>query len=244
MRHYRGCGADVVEVTRANYHTLIGTRGDVVVDAAGNSRKFWAEDEPFAEFDASVVHRARTLRDFPGGVQVHISSVDVYDNLATSAATKEDSSAVGYGSNYGFHKHLAEEIARRYGGEWVILRLAGMLGPGLRKNPVFDILNRLPLRIHPDSRYQFMPTDSVAAICAELLDSGVRNEVFNVCGTGLISPREVAQLAGCDLDLSALPRDSQPRVVDIDVTKISQRTSLPATRDTTAAFVDRWKASA
>lgn len=240
VRHFRKRGDDVVEVTRSNYVQMTGTRGDFVVDAAGNSRKFWAEEEPYAEFDASVGHRLRTLRDFAGGVQVHISSVDVYDELSSPSTTREECAAIGEGSNYGFHKELAERLVRRYADAWLIVRLAGMLGPGLRKNPVFDILHGQPLRIHPDSRYQFIPTDSVAAITADLIDAGVRNDVFNVCGEGLISPREIAQLAGRELNSSAIPAEAQPRIVDIDVAKISQRIPLPRTVETVTAFVDRW----
>ena len=56
---------ELVEVTRQNYRQFTGTPSDVVIEAACNSKKFMAEQEPLAEFDSSVAHRLRTLIDFP-----------------------------------------------------------------------------------------------------------------------------------------------------------------------------------
>ena len=50
----------------------------MVIEAACNAKKFLADDDPFSEFDLSVTHRLRTLRDFPTALHVHLSSVDVY----------------------------------------------------------------------------------------------------------------------------------------------------------------------
>jgi nucleoside-diphosphate-sugar epimerase len=237
VRHFRQRGDDVLEVTRANYAREAGARGDVVIEAACNSRKFWAEENPFDEFDASVGHRLRSLRDFSADLHLHLSSVDVYDDLSSPAHTREEGSPIGGGSHYGFHKFLAEQLVRRHAARWLILRLAGMVGPGLRKNPVFDILHGNPLRIHPESKYQFISTGAIAAVTAQLIEAGVEQDVFNVCGAGLISPREIAMLAGRELDLSLVPEDARPRVVDVDISKISARYPMPATRSTIAAFL-------
>src|SRR5262249_25120759 len=145
----------------------------VVIESACNSKKFLAEERPFAEFDHSVTHRLRTLRDFPARLHVHISSVDVYDDLSSPATTGESAAAGPENpSHYGFHKFLAEELVRHHAATWLIARLAGMVGPGLRKNPVFDLSRGQPLRIHPDSQYQFMHTDDVAACIWTLVERG------------------------------------------------------------------------
>jgi nucleoside-diphosphate-sugar epimerase len=229
---------DLVEVTRPGYDRHAGTAGDLVIDAAGNSKKFLAEGRPFEEFDLSVAHRLRTLRDFPAPMHVHISSVDVYRDLTAPEATSEDT-PVGpeNPSHYGFHKALAEQVVRHHARRWLVLRLAGMVGPGLRKNPVHDILSGNPLRIHPDSRYQFMPTDAVAGCAWELIRLGVTGETFNVCGAGLISPSEVADLAGREPDLSLLGPDERPRVVHIDTAKIARHLPMPDTRSSVAEFL-------
>jgi len=231
-------GIELVEVARSNYAQMAGRRSDVVIEAACNSRKYLAESQPHEDFGLSVTHRLHTLRDFPAGLHVHISSVDIYSDLTSPEATRESSPIdLAAVSHYGFHKLLAEQLVQHYADRWLIVRLAGMVGPGLRKNPVYDILHRRPLRIHPDSQYQFMATNDVARIVWQLVGAGVYGEIFNVCGDGLISPAEIARLARRELDLSMLHPLAQPRIVNINNEKIKQITPITGTRQAVASFV-------
>jgi nucleoside-diphosphate-sugar epimerase len=232
------------EVTRANYDDEKGRSADVMIDCSGNSRKFLAEELPAQDFDLSVGQRLRTLADFPAAVHVHISSVDVYHELGSPEGTREGVVIdVARVSNYGFHRLLAEELVRHYASGWLIVRLAGMVGPGLKKNPVHDILHGQPLRIHPDSRYQFLNTDDVARLVLELVDANVGKEVFNVCGQGTISPRAIALLAGRALDLSLVDPAVPPRVVDASVEKLRARAAVPSTEATVSEFLRQEAAS-
>jgi nucleoside-diphosphate-sugar epimerase len=241
VRHLAALGVSVRNVTRATYARWAGQASDVVIDAAGNSRKYVAEERPLEEFDASVGHRARTLRDFPARLQLHLSSVDVYADLDSPCTTVEDTPIEPARlSHYGFHKWLAEELVRHHAPEWLIVRMAGMVGPGLRKNPVYDVLHRLPLRIHPDSQYQFLSTDDVARMVWLLVDGGVRREVVNVCGDGVISPREIAVLAGVELELAAGAREGSPRIVTASNRRLKTWVEVPQTRATVGAFVQEW----
>jgi nucleoside-diphosphate-sugar epimerase len=239
VRRLRSDGVtQVTSVTRANYRNEKGRRADVVVDCSGNSRKFLAEERPVDDFDQSVAQRLRTLSDFPADLQVHISSVDVYAGLDSTAHTREDIEIdVASTSNYGFHKLLAEEVVRHYASRWLIVRLAGMVGPGLKKNPVYDILHGQPLRIHPDSRYQFLHTDDAARLVLALLEAGTTMQVYNVCGVGLISPRVIGRLAERELDLSLLNAADRPRVVDVNLDKLQARMAVPATEEAVRRFV-------
>lgn len=231
-------GAELLAVTRQNHDSLKGAHADVTIDVSGNSKKFLSDQQPLLDLDLTVAHRLRTLQDFPAALQVHISSVDVYHDLTSPETTAENSAVdVARASHYGLHKLMAEQVVQHYAADWLILRLAGMVGPGLRKNPVFDILNGQPLRIHPDSRYQFMHTGDVAQILWKLVQSKLRQEIFNVCGDGLISPREIAALAGKPLDLTMLPADAAPRIVDINLGKLKKLVRVPATAETVAKFV-------
>jgi len=231
-------GVELIEVTRQNYSRHAGVPSDVVVEAACNSKKFLADHEPVKEFEASVTHRLRTLSDFPAELHLHISSVDVYTDLTGPDTTREDAAVDAAGaSHYGFHKLLAEQLVRHYAKRWLIVRLAGMIGPGLRKNPVFDILNGLPLRISPDSQYQFMHTDDMARVVWNLIDAGVAGEIFNVCGEGLVSPRQITEEAGRKLDLTQLPADAQPRVVNVSLDKIKRLVAVPKSDKSIQEFI-------
>jgi nucleoside-diphosphate-sugar epimerase len=225
-------------VTRESYSKLIGERSDVVIDASGNSKKYLAEDDPVKEFNFSVQHRLKTLFDFPADLHIHISSVDVYNDLSSHATTSEGKIIdPSLSSNYGFHKMIAEQIIQHYSNRWLIIRLAGMVGKGLRKNPVYDILNGLPIRIHPDSQYQFMNTDDVARIVCGLLEKNIHGEIFNVCGDGLVSPHQIASFADKAIDLSLIDVNESKRIVDISIDKIKKYFKMPKSVETIKSFI-------
>jgi nucleoside-diphosphate-sugar epimerase len=239
VRYLKQHPVELLEVTRQNYPERAGSRADVVIQAACNSKKYLADDDPVAEFDLSVTHCLRALLDFPASLHVHISSADVYAELANPSANSEESSIdLTRLSHYGLHKLMAEQLVRHYADRWLIVRLAGMVGPGLRKNPVFDVLNHRPLRIHPNSQYQFAATDIVAESVWRLVEAGEVNQVYNLCGRGLVSPRQIAGLVGKEMDLSLLGADAQPRIMDINIDKISRRFEMPPTLDTVRAFIE------
>jgi nucleoside-diphosphate-sugar epimerase len=234
---------ELIRVTRENFDSLPIVHSDVVIESACNSKKYLAEQNPLVEFDASVTHRLRSLQRFPAGLQLHLSSVDVYSDLSSPATTREEAPTdLARVSAYGLHKLLAEQLVRHYAPRWLILRLAGMVGPGLRKNPVFDILNGLPLRIHPDSRYQYLLTDDVARISWSLVERNPANEIFNLCGDGVVTMRQIAELAGRPLDCSPLPADVQPRIVEASNKKVRRWFRIPRTMDTIQQFIKTRKA--
>ena len=234
-------GVTLRRVTRGNYGEEAGRPSDIVIDCSGNSRKYLADQKPVEEFDLSVAQRLRTIETFPAALHLHVSSVDVYSDLDSVEGTREDSPVdLTRVSHYGLHKRLAEDLVRHYARRWLIVRLAGMVGPGLKKNPVYDVLHGQPQRIHPDSRYQFMDTREAARICWSLVEEGAPGEVFNVCGDGLVSPMEIAQLAGRELDLSLLEPAAGPRIVHVNVEKLRRRMPVPKTADAVSAFIRSW----
>ena len=232
-------GIKLTSVTLDNYFDELGREHDVLIDASGNSKKFLADKDPLKEFDLSVMQRIRTLINFPAKFHLHISSVDVYHDLTNHNATKENV-LINYAlqSRYGFHKLLAEELVQKYAQDWLIVRLAGMVGPGLIKNPIYDIINNKPLRIHPDSEYQFIHTDQVAQICWSLFEKQLRRIKVNVCADGLISPRDIAGILGIPINLLQLPADAVPRIVDINFDCLKQFTKVPQTIDVVSSFLD------
>jgi nucleoside-diphosphate-sugar epimerase len=225
-------------ITRGSYAKAVGRAGAILINASANSRKYLADRDWHADFEASVASVARTLCDFTADLYVLISSVDVYNVLDDPAQNGEEAVIDPFRlSTYGFHKYLAEACVRRHARRWLIVRLAGMVGPGLKKNPVFDVLHGRPLSIHPDSAYQFMSTDAAADVVWRLIEAGVTNRIVNVCGQGVMSPTTIGELAGKPLIVSPEAAASPPRVVHINTRLAGNFVTLPDTAATIAAFV-------
>ena len=115
-------------------------------------------------------------------------------------------------------------------GDWLVLRLAGMVGPGLKKNPIYDIQRGGPLWVSPESRMQYMHTDDVAIAATELARRG--SGTYNLCGRGTV---RIGDLFGAD----AIPiSDGAPVVVhDASIEKAAAQVNLPESKDTAERFL-------
>jgi len=227
-------------ITRENYAAFVGRSCDVLVNANGNSRKFLAAQQPLEEFDASVRSVRASLVNFPAGHYVHLSSCDVYPDCSSPEATQEEQSPdVSRQSPYGFHKYLAEQCVRHQAPRWLVLRMGGFVGPGMKKNPIFDILQGGPLWLDPASRLQFLHTDALAEIVFQLIQQQVHGQVLNACGAGLIELREVLEAAGGAVAV----RPGSPTVrYDVSIRRLQAYVSVPSTRPTVLEFVARARA--
>ena len=221
--HFASSGYDVTSITRENFAQNESRHFDILIDAAGNSKKYIADENRILDFELTVKHRMQTLLAFSAALHVHISSVDVYQDLTDPEKNTEESTVdLNTNSNYGFTKRLAELIVQRHASKWLIFRLSGMVGPGLRKNPVYDIANGVPIRINPDSSYQFCTTDYVANLIRVVIEKDVGGEIINVAGRGQVTPREIAKTLSKPLLISSEAYILAPRVVTVACRKASR----------------------
>ncbi|NUQ68558.1 MAG: NAD-dependent epimerase/dehydratase family protein [Phycisphaerales bacterium] len=235
-RHCHAQGRDCTIIDRDNYASLVGQSCDIFVNANGNSSKPLAQKEPLREFDASVRSVRSSLVDFRFNTYIHLSSCDVYADCTSPETTREDQALdVSRQSPYGFHKFLAEQCVRHAAPRWIILRMGGFVGPGLRKNAIYDILHGPKLWLHPDSELQYMPTDSLAAAALGLAAAGHVNEVFNTCGRGLVKLADVMRWAGREVPIDAAAKRVR---YEVGIAKIEQVMPMPPTDASVRAFVE------
>jgi nucleoside-diphosphate-sugar epimerase len=181
-------GEPFTVVNRANYAELRGSACRVLINANGNSKKFMATRDPLWDFDASVRSVAASLEDFRAERYVFLSSGDVYPDPSSAEATREDGAIdLSRISRYGLHKYLAEQVVRAAHPDWLVVRMGGFVGPGLRKNAVFDMLCGDPVWLSPESELQFISTDAAARLVWGLVHAGVRREVVNLGAEGLLN---------------------------------------------------------
>lgn len=241
VNHFAASGYEVTSITRENFTQYESQHFDILIDAAGNSKKFIADENRMLDFNLTVHHRMRTLLSFHALLHVHISSVDVYHNLSDPEKNTEEAAVdLDTNSNYGFTKRLAELIVQRHAPQWLIFRLSGMVGPGLRKNPVYDIANGVPIRINPDSSYQFCSTEYVANLIRTVVETGVRGEIINVAGKGQVTPRDIAKVLGKALVVSSEAWAQPPRIVSVGCAKADIYLPRPASISILSEFSQRF----
>jgi nucleoside-diphosphate-sugar epimerase len=227
-------GREHAILTRANYEAHRGQACSLLVNANGNSRKYLPKEQPLLDFDLSVRSVRASLVDFRFDTYIYLSSCDVYPDCSSPGATTEDAVLdVARISPYGFHKLLAEQCVRHAARKHLIFRMGGFVGPGLKKNAVYDILHGGPLWLDPDSELQFLHTDELARTVLRLAGE-LTNETFNIGGKGTVRLRQVMEMAGRMVPVS--PGAARVRY-EINLAKIAQYVELTETETAVRAFV-------
>lgn len=164
---------------------------DVVFHLASNPRVFWARKNTVEDFKINAlgtVNVLEAMRKADIKKIIYVSSILVYENLAKA----KEKDRVGYNvvsGPYGISKLVGEYYVRQYsdyyGMDYVVLRPSAIYGPGMKKNPVFDIMSgfignkTIKLFDHIDSEYDFIYVkDLVSALVQSLLWN---KQTVNVC---------------------------------------------------------------
>jgi dTDP-4-dehydrorhamnose reductase len=128
---------------------------DVVVCAGAPAQKWVANRHPEEDrqkIEALIGH----LQTFKCKTFILISTVDVF---RVPVGVNESTSVEEDGVNpYGLHRRVLEKFVENHFSHYLIVRLPGLVGHGLRKNVIFDFLNNNNLHtIESRSFFQFYP---------------------------------------------------------------------------------------
>lgn len=138
-----------------NIGDIAGQHYNTVVCAGAPAQKWIANREPEADkvkIEALISHlKLVTSKTF-----ILISTIDVFKNpidVDEGTTVNEDDLQA-----YGLHRRMLEKFVENHFTNYLIVRLPGLVGPGLRKNVIFDFLNENNLHAI-DSRgvFQFYP---------------------------------------------------------------------------------------
>jgi len=170
-----------------NIGEIDGREFDTVVCAGAQAKKWLANREPEQDLRGieSLIAHLKTVkaRRF-----VLISTVDVFKQ---SAGVDENTPVDETGLHaYGLHRRLLEKFVENQFPDHLIVRLPGLVGPGLRKNVVFDFLNNNNLHMI-DSRgvFQFYPMVNLWSDIQTALGAGLKLVHFTA------KPISVAEVA-------------------------------------------------
>lgn len=209
---------NVTAIDLDTYTDYIGNTFDYIINANGNSKRFWANAHVYEDFEASTISVYKSIINFKCSKYIYISSSDVYPDHSSIATTKEsdiiDSSLL---CPYGFHKFLSEKIVQNNCKDYLIIRPCLLLGTTLRKGPVFDIINNNPLFITEDSRIAMITTSEIANVIDLLIQQNRTREIYNVGGTGTVNFNNVEDIFGKKPEIST---EAQQQLYELNTAKV------------------------
>lgn len=235
-RACREQGLEHCTIDKEEYAECVGRECDLLINANGNSRKYLSREAPLEDFEMNVTNVRRSLEDFRYGKYVLFSSADVYPDSGSPSATDELAPLdPARQTPYGFHKYLAEQCVRHRASRWLILRLSGFVGPGLRKNAAYDVLSGRQAWVDPASEFQYLHTRDLAAIVLRLASAAETDgEIINIGARGTIRVSDVARMAGRSVDAAT----GSPLVrCELSLKRMARFCEVPSTEEAVERFV-------
>lgn len=155
-----------------NISNIKGQSYDTVVCAGAPAQKWIANRDPEADrqkIDDLIAH----LKTIQCKTFILISTVDVFKSpIGVDEDTDVDESGL---HAYGLHRRLLEKFVAIHFANYLIVRLPGLVGPGLRKNVIFDFLNDNNLHaVESRGVFQFYPMVSLWYDIQTALNAGLK----------------------------------------------------------------------
>jgi hypothetical protein len=138
-----------------NISDIEGKSFDTIVCAGAPAQKWVANQEPNIDLK-NIEDLIARLKNAQCKNFILISTVDVFKNpQGINEHSVIDESEL---QAYGLHRRHLEKFVESYFPSYLIVRLPGLVGPGLKKNVIFDFLNHNNLQaIESRSVFQFYP---------------------------------------------------------------------------------------
>lgn len=198
-------------VTRENYSEMRKENFDILINCAMPAARFWAKQNPAADFKETVERTADLLYGWQYRKLVQVSTVSARCQLDTI---------------YGRHKAAAESLCDA--GVNLIIRLGAIYSDTLTKGVLMDMVQNRTVFVAADSRYCFTPLGFLANWIASNLD---RSGLVEVGSHNAISLREVAQFLGSTSAFEGAVDHQEIEHPEPD---------FPSAREV-LDFLDRWK---
>ena len=182
----------ITGIHRHNYLRFKGAEFDILINANGNSRKYWANENPLEDFDASVSTVMGSLFDFTYKKYIFISSIDAEEPRG----------------HYGFNKRIAEDLVKQYADKWQIVRLCSVIGEYMNKGPVYDILHGNPIYLTSGSTLQLITAEEVAELLSLWLGAP-SSGMFALYSQPNMTIREIGEVLQKPLNIDPYAREEK-----------------------------------
>jgi len=168
----------VTSIIRENYKSHKNDEFDIIINANGNSHKYWGNLNHLEDFDKSVMSVYKTLYDFKYKKYVYISSIDA-EEIKTP---------------YGLHKYLAEQLIQFHCKDYSIIRIPGIIGKDASKGVIYDILNGNNIFLTSDSTMMLMDVNTVAKNLERLIETNKLKKLEKFYPSENISVEEISNV--------------------------------------------------
>jgi nucleoside-diphosphate-sugar epimerase len=136
-----------------NIRSIRGQQFDLLVCAAPQAKKWWANQNPEADWSAIQV-LIEDLKATQAERFILLSTIDVFPTIVDADEAFNCTSRENHA--YGRHRLQLEQAVANHFPKCHIVRLPGLFGSGLKKNVIFDLLHHNQLeKINPDSQFQW-----------------------------------------------------------------------------------------
>ena len=135
---------------------------------------------------------------------------------------------------------MAENLVKKHANDWIILRCGGLVGEGMKKSPVFDLLNNKPLWVDVESCFQYINTDTLAKTLFLVLEKRFIREIVNVCGSGSVSLKEIIARCPVKVDLKYACDKPEKIHYEINNDKLKKFIAVPDTIETIKEFAKEY----
>ncbi len=225
----------IISINRDNYASHQNEEFDVLINANGNSKRFWANQNVLEDFNLSTLSTYKSVFDFKFKKYIYISSINVYKDPSNQESTSEDGEINLSGLQpYGFHKYLSELIVQRSTPNYLILRCPIILGNSMKRGTFYDILNDQPLLVSLDSKLQLITTQAIGEIISLLLIQDLRGVIFNIGGLGTFSVSDTKHYFGKSPSIS---KEAKKQIYEMNVSKINSLYPLKNSTDYLSDFL-------
>jgi len=172
----------------------------VIINANGNSSKVLAEKDPVHDFTSNALFSLQLSiqANTNESLLIHISSGEVANINSRERIGEDLILSLASMNSYSLSKTVGESLVRKYSNRWMVIRPSGLIGKGMKKGPVFDLINKSPIWLHPSSTLSLMTTDSTARFVYNLMHDHLSrkktNQVYNLMSKNPLTITEIAAI--------------------------------------------------
>ncbi len=242
VKYLEAKNKDYEIIQKENKENFFGKECDMLIFANGNALKYKANEDPLFDFYASVASVAEYIHKIKFKKFIHLSTVDVYGDKISTMETKEDVNIDTRKLNvYSYHKYCAEECVKQFCDNYLIFRLSGLVGDGLKKNAAYDFAHKdKKVMLSPETTHNYINTRFIAETIFHIIDLGIENETFNLASKNAIRIGDIENIIGVKTDYT---EDAHLHVDynQINTEKIGKYVELSSSEEAMIEYFDSLK---